>query len=66
MVNCQCYSLACVHVCMGGHVRPCVSPGHLGTISQNLHVHITAPIGMSYDVDLTELSLQGRKTDRYI
>lgn len=38
-------------------VCACVSPDNLGTISENLHVDVAGPVGMSHDVDLIEFSL---------
>lgn len=42
----------CVCVCA------CVSPHNLGTISENLHVNVAGPVGMSHNIDLTEFSLR--------
>lgn len=46
--------LFCLLVC----VCVCVSPHNLGTISENLHVNVAGPVGLSHNVDLIEFSLR--------
>lgn len=36
----------------------CVSPHNLGTVSENLHVNVAGPVGVSHNVDLVEFSLR--------